>query len=45
MNAWSWKAIQELDTEQQEIKGRIAWLEAENKLLREKIKKLEGMIE
>lgn len=38
------KAIQELDDEQQELKGRIAWLEAENKLLREKIKKLEGMI-
>lgn len=40
----SWKSIQELDAEQQELKGRIAWLEAENKLLREKIKKLEGMM-
>ena len=44
MNSTSRKTIQELDAEQQELKGRIAWLEAENKLLREKIKKLKGMI-
>ena len=44
MNSINMKAIQELDKEQQVLKSRIAWLEAENELLREKIKKLEGMV-
>ena len=42
MNSWSWKAIQELDSEQQSLKDRIAWLESENDYLRQKIASLEA---
>lgn len=44
MNAWSWKAIQELDSEQQSLKDRISWLETENDYLRQKIASLEAKI-
>ncbi|MGG3920682.1 phage tail spike protein [Geobacillus thermodenitrificans] len=44
MNSWSWKAIQELDSEQQSLKDRIAWLETENDYLRQKIASLEAKI-
>lgn len=44
MNSWSWKAIQELDSEQQSLKNRIARLEEENDYLRKKIASLEAKI-
>jgi phage minor structural protein len=44
MNTWSWKAIQELDTEQRSMKERIAWLELENQYLKQKIQQLEAMV-
>ncbi|MGG3895059.1 hypothetical protein ABEU84_00005, partial [Aeribacillus composti] len=44
MNSWSWKAIQELDTEQRSMKERIAWLELENQYLKQKVKQLEEKI-
>lgn len=42
MNSWSWKAIQELDSEQQIIKDRLNWLEIENQYLKQKIQELEA---
>ncbi|MED3716027.1 phage tail spike protein [Geobacillus thermodenitrificans] len=44
MNSWSWKAIQELDSEQQSLKDRIAWLELENQYLKQKVSQLETRI-
>jgi len=36
MNAWSWKAIQELDSEQMKMKDEIEWLKLENQYLKQK---------
>lgn len=44
MNAWSWKAIQELDGEQQSLKDDVNWLKLENQYLKQKIAQLEAKI-
>ena len=44
MNAWSWKAIQELDSEQMKMKDEIEWLKLENQYLKQKIQQLEAMV-
>jgi len=44
MNAWSWKAIQELDSEQMKMKDEIEWLKLENQYLKQKIQQLCGVI-
>lgn len=44
MNSIGWKAIQELDAEQQELKERVSWLETENHYLKQKIRQLEELI-
>ena len=44
MNAWSWKAIQELDSIQANHGDRIAWLELENQYLKQKNNQLEQRI-
>ncbi|MGG3920346.1 phage tail spike protein [Geobacillus thermodenitrificans] len=44
MNAWSWKAIQELDSIQTNHSNRIAWLELENQYLKQKNNQLEQRI-
>ncbi|MGG3808574.1 phage tail spike protein [Geobacillus thermodenitrificans] len=44
MNAWSWKAIQELDSIQTNHSNRIAWLELENQYLKQKVSQLETRI-
>ncbi|UYL94199.1 tail fiber protein [Geobacillus phage vB_GthS_PT9.1] len=44
MNAWSWKAIQELDSKQMNHEDRISWLELENQYLKQKVSQLETRI-
>ncbi|WNF31632.1 hypothetical protein RI196_09945 [Aeribacillus composti] len=44
MNAWSWRAIQELDKNQQNMQSEIEWLKLENQYLKQKVKQLEEMI-
>jgi len=44
MNAWSWKAIQELDATQREILDDINWLKMENQLLKQKLNELEAKV-
>ena len=45
MNAWSWKAIQELDKNQQNMQSEIEYLKLENQHLKQKIEQLEEMID